>query len=79
MASCEAFIETGRYAEAEELLLGDIALDDVREGEVKLSDLWFSLCAHKEAAVRGIAYSEELLKEIKETAAVPAKLDFRMH
>lgn len=79
IASCEAFIETGRYEEAEAMLLGDIALDDVKEGEVKLSDLWFSLCAHKEAEKRGTEYNEELLKEIRETVEVPAKLDFRMH
>lgn len=75
---CEALIEVGKYETAEKTLLGDIELTDVREGEVKLSDLWFSLCAHKEARARGCEYSEELLEEIKKTVTVPEKLDFRM-
>ena len=75
---CEALIEVGKYETAEKTLLGDIELTDVREGEVKLSDLWFSLCAHKEARARGCEYSEGLLEEIKKTVTVPEKLDFRM-
>lgn len=78
-AYCEALIEVGRYDTAEKTLMSDIELTDVREGEVKLSDLWFSLCAHKEARARGVEYSEELLEEIKKTVTVPEKLDFRMH
>ncbi|MGN0741469.1 MAG: DUF5107 domain-containing protein, partial [Candidatus Fimadaptatus sp.] len=77
-AYCEALIEVGRYDTAEKTLMSDIELTDVREGEVKLSDLWFSLCAHKEARARGVEYSEELLEEIKKTVTVPEKLDFRM-
>ena len=78
-AYCEALIEVGRYDTAEKTLMSDIELTDVREGEVKLSDLWFSLCAHKEARARGVEYSEELLEEVKKTVTVPEKLDFRMH
>lgn len=77
-AYCEALIEVGMYARAEEVLLGGIELDDVREGEVKLSDMWFSLCAHKLARERGVDVDEALLDEVRRTVEVPEKLDFRM-
>lgn len=78
IACCEALIEIGMFSSAEDILMGDIELNDVREGEVKLSDLWFSLCAHKEARARGVEFSSELLDEVKATVQVPEKLDFRM-
>lgn len=78
MAYCEALIEVGMYAKAEEILLGDIELTDVREGEVTLSDLWFSLCAHKLARTRGVECDAALLDEARRTVQVPEKLDFRM-
>ena len=77
-AYCNALIEVGKYDRAEEILLSDIELTDVREGEVMLSDMWFDLCAHKEARARGVEYSDALLEEIKATVTVPEKLDFRM-
>ena len=77
-AYCHALIEVGRYETAQNTLMDHIELSDVREGETILSDLWFSLCAHKEARARGCEYTNELLDEIKKTVGVPDVLDFRM-
>ena len=60
----DALLELGRLAEAELLLLGDFEMADVREGEVKLTDLWFKLCERK-----GVSAEEN---------PPPKHLDFRM-
>lgn len=70
----QALLRTGRYAEAEALLMGDIVLTDVREGDVLLTDLWFELMARRErggADAESLAWAHENLKP-------PKHLDFRM-
>lgn len=61
----DALLELGLLDEAEKLLLGNIELTDVREGEVKLTDLWFKLCERK-----GVSAEDN---------PPPKHLDFRMH
>ena len=60
----DALLELGRLTEAERLLLGDFEMADVREGEVKLTDLWFKLCD-----LKGVSHEEN---------PPPKHLDFRM-
>ncbi len=69
-----ALLRTGRYDEAQELLMSRIVLTDVREGDVLLTDLWFELMARRErgsADPEAIAWAHEHLKP-------PKHLDFRM-
>jgi len=73
-----ALVETDRLAEAEKLLGGAFRLTDVREGEVRLTDLWFRLCAKKRAAQEGVPLTDALMEEVRKTAPVPSHLDFRM-
>ena len=75
---CQALIATGAFQRAEQLLLGDIELSDVREGENRLSDMWLELQARREAQRRGVEYSDALLAELAPTIEIPTKLDFRM-
>lgn len=75
----EALLDSGDADRAEEILSQDIVLTDVREGEVKLTDLWFRMMAMQEAKKTGVAYSEELLAKVKKEAVPPIHLDFRMH
>lgn len=60
----DALLELGRLAQAERILLSDFEMADVREGEVKLTDLWFKLCA-----LKGISIEDN---------PPPKHLDFRM-
>lgn len=69
-----ALLRTEHYDEAQALLMGDIVLTDVREGDVLLTDLWFELMARKERGSgdeESIAWAHEHLKP-------PKHLDFRM-
>lgn len=69
-----ALLRTNRYEEAQSLLMSDIVLTDVREGDVLLTDLWFELMARKE---RGSA-EEADLAWARENLKPPKHLDFRM-
>lgn len=69
-----ALLRTGRYDEAQALLMSRIVLTDVREGDVLLTDLWFELMARKE---RGSADEEDIIWA-HEHLKPPRHLDFRM-
>ena len=62
-------VEAGRWAEAEEILLEPLVIPDMREGELSLSDLWFSLYEKKEGLTR---------EEAQARHPLPEALDFRM-
>lgn len=74
----EALLALGRLKEAERLLRGRFEMDDVREGEVSLTDLWFRLCAQKMAEAEGSAVDEALLARAEAECPPPEHLDFRM-
>lgn len=65
-----ALVEAGEYGEAERMLLRPLVIPDMREGELSLSELWFSLYMKKEGLSR---------KEAEAKHPLPAELDFRMH
>ena len=75
----EALLGVGDAAEAEKLLKRKIVLTDVKEGEVSLTNMWFYLCALKEAKAKGVEVTDEMVKHMAETVTPPAHLDFRMH
>lgn len=75
----EALLETGDIDGAEDMLQGDIELTDIREGEVKLTDLWFRMMAMKRARETGVEVDDALLKQVQRECTPPLHLDFRMH
>lgn len=50
----------------------------IREGETALLDLWFRREAMREAKRRGVALTDALIEEVRQTAKPPENLDFRM-
>ncbi len=76
MLYIEALIKTGGYDLAEKMLRGPVQLTDVREGEVKLTELWFELFALKKTS--GKPATEEIMSQVKRDYPPPAHLDFRM-
>jgi len=69
-------IGVGDCGRAEVILMSDLVVPDIREGEVSLSDLWFKMVATRMVAKKGIGM-EEALEAAKKTA-LPMHLDFRM-
>jgi len=74
----DALIQIGDLKRAERLLMTDMEMADVKEGEVKLTDLWFTIQAIRMAEQDGAAYSEEYLQKAKAECTPPTHLDFRM-
>jgi tetratricopeptide (TPR) repeat protein len=58
--------------------LVDREFANIREGDNLLVDMWFKYATKREAAQRGVPYSEALYKEIRKTKLPPANFDFRM-
>lgn len=73
----EALLELGDVDRADGMLGGSIELADVREGEVKLTDLWFRMTAMRRAGPSGI--TDALLDAVRRECTPPAHLDFRMN
>lgn len=73
----EALLDQGDLDRVGELLGGSIELADVREGEVKLTELWFRMMAMRRAGTDGV--TDALLEQVKRECTPPAHLDFRMN
>ena len=68
--------ELGKQREVKKVL--ETHFDNIAEGEVSVTGLWYKYYSKKVAKRRGVEWSEELLEEIKNTVAPPHDLDFRM-
>ena len=64
--------------DAAEALLDRIELEDVREGENPLTDLWFAIQAKRLAAAEGVPIDDALRQRVRRTLHPPKHLDFRM-
>lgn len=74
----EAAIMRDEFDFAKEALLGGIEVNDMREGEVLLSDLWIRLHERKLAKEEGVEIDDALKARVKAEFPIPAALDFRM-
>lgn len=71
-----------RLKEAADILTPDFIMNDIKEGELSVSQLWFDLYRHLYAEENGIEYSAENVQFIKDADKkypLPKRLDFRMH
>ncbi|MBQ2696253.1 MAG: DUF5107 domain-containing protein [Clostridia bacterium] len=77
-----ALLHLGRLTEAKDILNPDFVMDDIKEGELSVSSLWFELYRRLYAEEKGIAYNPDdtkLIQEADKVYPLPRKLDFRMH
>ncbi len=77
-AEARAATLVGDLDRAARIIDGDLVLADLREGEQALDGLWFGVEVLRRARARGVDVSDELLAEVRATAVVPPRLDFRM-
>jgi tetratricopeptide (TPR) repeat protein len=75
----EALLDIGETIKAKQMLDEKIELTDVREGEVKLTDLWFRMMAMIKAQESDSKLDDALLEQVKKECIPPVHLDFRMH
>jgi tetratricopeptide (TPR) repeat protein len=73
-----AALELGQLELVEKILLSDIVIADLREGELALTELWYRLQEMKVARETGGQVSEEINRKVRKEFPPPAKIDFRM-
>jgi len=71
-----ASLRTGHLEEVEMLFRRDFAT--IREGEVKLTDLWFEFHQRKIAAAENLPIDDALRNRIRKEFPAPLSIDFRM-
>ncbi len=73
----KALVELGRYDEAERMLLGDLVVEDLREGENALTEIWFDLQARRLAAGEQSPVTDTHRARARKEHPLPRHLDFR--
>jgi tetratricopeptide (TPR) repeat protein len=73
-----AWLETGRLAELERFLADPPEVADMREGEVSLSDLWFSLREARKREQLGRPLDDRERRALRRSDPPPPAIDFRM-
>jgi len=77
-----ALMNLSRFKEASQIINKDFVMNDIKEGELSVSHLWFVLYRNIYAEENGLLYNAEdtaLCKAADEKYPLPPKLDFRMH
>ncbi|MDW7655881.1 MAG: DUF5107 domain-containing protein [Bacillota bacterium] len=74
-----AHVRTGNVFEAEKILYKPLIIDDMREGEISLSNLWHELNETKLSAAKGRALTQAEKQSLTKNRVLPSSLDFRMN
>jgi hypothetical protein len=78
MLEVRAALDCGDLDRAEKALFGKFDMGDIREGEVSLTDLWFTLHEKRLAAQLGVPVDDALRERVRREFPPPAEMDFRM-
>jgi hypothetical protein len=78
LLEAEAALKVGDLKRVEIFLENKIIVDDVREGEESLSNLWHNYHAQRISRVENTQLNEALLARVRREYPVPSELDFRM-
>jgi len=73
-----AALETGDLDRVALLFDGTLVVDDLREGELSLSELWFEYHTRRLSRDEGLPIDDALRAQVRRDTPVPAFLDFRM-
>lgn len=78
LLEAQAALATGDLARVERILSQPVEIPDIREGEVSLSDLWYSYHEQRLAQAEGREINEALRDRVRREYPPPPHLDFRM-
>ncbi len=74
----QAALAVGDLKQVEQILTARADVDDLREGELSLSELWFSYHEARLSREEGVPMSETLRARVRREFPVPEHMDFRM-
>jgi len=77
MLAATTALRFDRFDEVEQLLAGDFAT--IQEGELSLSEIWYSLQEKKIARSVGVEVTKELKDWVRKELEPPYEIDFRMY
>jgi tetratricopeptide (TPR) repeat protein len=78
LLEAQVALDQNDFDRAERILVAPIVVDDVREGELALSQLWFDLQTRRLSLIGDIPIDEALLQRVHLECPLPKALDFRM-
>jgi hypothetical protein len=78
LLEAQAALQVEEFETVERFFYDEIEVEDLREGENTLSDLWFAYQERRIAAQERCELDELLRARVRQEYPVPAKMDFRM-
>ena len=75
----QAALAVQDFARVERLFADAPVIEDLREGEVSLSQLWFEYHEQRLSTLQDIPIDENLRERVRREHPVPPEIDFRMH
>jgi hypothetical protein len=79
LLEAQAALAVDDYERVEAVLAEKPAVEDLREGEVSLSQLWFEYHERRLSRAEGVPIDEALRARVRDEYPVPEEFDFRMH
>ncbi|MBN1247034.1 MAG: DUF5107 domain-containing protein, partial [Anaerolineae bacterium] len=73
-----AALQVGDLARVAQLFDGSLVVDDLREGERSLSQIWFDYHAQRISQAEQVPVDDALMARVRRECPVPPALDFRM-
>ena len=78
LIQAQAALNAGNFQIVEKFFNDQVVVDDLREGEQTLSELWVSFHVQKTCRDNGIAVNNALRSQVLEEFPIPPQLDFRL-
>ncbi len=78
MLKVRAALAQGDTLEAKQFFGEGIVIDDIREGEVSVTDVWYQWQTLLRSRERQLPMDEHLLRQVKQDLSPPAAYEFRL-
>jgi hypothetical protein len=79
MLRVRAGLALGDTSEAEHYFGSGTTVDDIREGEISVTDVWFQWQALLRSKETGAPFNEELVEQLRNELEPPNQYDFRLY
>ena len=79
MLRVRAGLALGDTSEAEHYFGTGVTVDDIREGEISVTDVWYQWQALLRSKETGVPFSEELTEQLRNEVDPPNQYDFRLY
>jgi predicted Zn-dependent protease len=79
LLEAQAALAIGDFESVKRIFAEKPVVDDMREGEKSLSDLWFDFHEQRLSVVENVPIDDALRARVRREFPVPEEFDFRMH